>query len=407
MLKETLLILALTATALAADYDPYLDIPFKRLKTSAERIESHGYPAETHEVETEDGYVLNMFRIPYSPKLGNAGQAQRPAVLIQHGLFSCSDCFLLNGPDNALAYNYADAGYDVWLGNARGNIYSRNNTRINTNHPYFWAFSWHEIGAYDLPAMIDHILATTGEKAVHYVGHSQGCTTFFVMGAERPEYNAKIKTAHMLAPPIFMGNTTTDIILAMADYVGSPGLGAELLQNQVFLPMNPIIQRILDTACSNDPYLLNYCKILAMMWGGDSEGNLNVTLLPQVAETHPAGISTNQGIHFIQSYVSNEFRQYDWGPKKNKATYGSEVPPSYDLTKITSKLYLYVGLADESANVKDVARLPPLLPQLEELYEIPDETWGHLDFIFAKQVKSVINDKVIATSEAYDRLYNN
>lgn len=131
------------------------------------------------------------------------------------------------------------------------------------------------------------------------------------------------------------------------------------------------------------------------------------TLLPQVAETHPAGISTNQGIHFIQSYVSNEFRQYDWGPKKNKATYGSEVPPSYDLTKITSKLYLYVGLADESANVKDVARLPPLLPQLEELYEIPDETWGHLDFIFAKQVKSVINDKVIATSEAYDRLYNN
>lgn len=313
MLKELLLILALCGSLLArsvpqddADYDAFIDIPFKRIKTSvsigipvcslltsaaspahppfpsppsihlqAERIESHGYPAETHQVETEDGYVLTMFRIPYSPKLNNNDAATpRPAVLIQHGLFSCSDCFLLNGPDNALAYNYADAGYDVWLGNARGNIYSRNNTRINVQHPNFWTFSWHEIGAYDLPAMIDYIIGTTGETGVHYVGHSQGCTVFFVMGSSRPEYNAKIKTAHMLAPPIFMGNVTDGTVTGLAQYFGTPGLATDLLQNQIFLPWNPVLQRILDTACSNDPYLLDYCKVLAMMWGGDL-GNLN------------------------------------------------------------------------------------------------------------------------------------
>ncbi|EDW03336.1 GH10558 [Drosophila grimshawi] len=402
MLKVSVIILALIATVLAVEYDPYIDITLKKIKTSAQRIESFGYPAETHEVETEDGYLLNMFRIPYSPNLDNV-KGPRPAVLIQHGLFSCSDCFLLNGPDNALAYNYADAGYDVWLGNARGNIYSRNHTKMSTKHPYYWAFSWHEIGAYDLPAMIDYILATTGEKAVHYVGHSQGCTTFFVMGATRPEYNDKIKTAHMLAPPIFMGNTTTGIILSLASAVGSPGLGAELLQNQVFLPMNPVVQRILDTACSKDPHFFTFCQILAQWWG-DDVGNLNVTLLPQVAETHPAGISTNQGIHFIQSYVSNEFRQYDWGPKTNMDKYGTDVPPSYDITKITSKMYLYSGLADESANVQDIARLPELLPNLQELYEIEDETWGHLDFIFAMQVKETINDKVVAISKQYDNL---
>lgn len=248
---------------------------FSSFYSQAERIESHGYPAETHQVETEDGYVLTMFRIPYSPKLNNNDAATpRPAVLIQHGLFSCSDCFLLNGPDNALAYNYADAGYDVWLGNARGNIYSRNNTRINVQHPNFWTFSWHEIGAYDLPAMIDYIIGTTGETGVHYVGHSQGCTVFFVMGSSRPEYNAKIKTAHMLAPPIFMGNVTDGTVTGLAQYFGTPGLATDLLQNQIFLPWNPVLQRILDTACSNDPYLLDYCKVLAMMWGGDL-GNLN------------------------------------------------------------------------------------------------------------------------------------
>lgn len=37
MLKQTLLVLALSALSaavLAADYDPYIDIPFKRIKTS-------------------------------------------------------------------------------------------------------------------------------------------------------------------------------------------------------------------------------------------------------------------------------------------------------------------------------------------------------------------------------------
>ncbi|XP_062142725.1 LOW QUALITY PROTEIN: lipase 3 [Drosophila sulfurigaster albostrigata] len=411
MLKEFLVILTVTAAVALAARIPratesdFIDIPFKRLKNSAERIQSHGYPGESHFVETEDGYVLNMFRIPYSPKLDNNAkdeEVQRPVVLIQHGLFSCSDCFLLNGPDNALAYNYADRGYDVWLGNARGNIYSRNNTKININHPNFWAFSWHEIGAYDLPAMIDYILELTGEKALHYVGHSQGCTTFFVMASFRPEYNAKIKTAHMLAPPIFMGNVTEGTVVGLAPYVGSPGIGAELLQNQVFLPWNEVIQRVLDTVCSNDPYLLSYCKTLAIMWGGDL-GNLNATLLPQVAETHPAGISTNQGIHFIQSYVSNEFRRYDWGRKKNLAKYGTEEPPAYDLTQITSQVYLYAGPADGSANLKDIARLPQYLSQ-HTLFEIEDPTWGHLDFIFALKVKEIINDKVISLSETYDWL---
>ncbi|XP_017151160.1 lipase 3 [Drosophila miranda] len=406
MLKELLLV-ALAITAVLAvdkdtdDFDPFIDIPFKRLKTSAERIESEGYPAESHYVETPDGYVLNLFRIPHSPKLNN-GQLQRPAVLIMHGLFSCSDCFLLNGPDDALAYNLADAGYDVWLGNARGNLYSRNNTRLNVRHPYFWKFSWHEIGAIDLPAMIDYILELTQERALHYVGHSQGCTSFFVMGSFRPEYNAKIKTAHMLAPSVFMGNTTEGLIVATAPVLGEPGLGSALLENQVLLPYNDFLQRFLDTTCSNQPLTLSYCKTLAMLWGGPEIGNLNKTLLPKIAETHPAGVSSNQAIHYIQSYTSNQFRLYDWGSRKNLAYYGVAEPPSYDLTQITAELYLYYGLSDGSATKDDVARLPELLPNLALLHEVPEPTWGHLDFIFAEKVKSLINDLVLDHTKAYE-----
>lgn len=54
--------------------------------------------------------------------------------------------------------------------------------------------------------MIDYILNTTDNEQLYYVGHSQGCTSFFVMTAELPEYNNKIKLMVALAPAVFMSN---------------------------------------------------------------------------------------------------------------------------------------------------------------------------------------------------------
>lgn len=41
---------------------------------------------------------------------------------------------------------------------------------------------------------------------LHYIGHSQGCTVFFVMITERPEYNSKITSMTALAPAAFVGD---------------------------------------------------------------------------------------------------------------------------------------------------------------------------------------------------------
>ncbi|XP_005176081.1 lipase 3 [Musca domestica] len=402
-MPKQLLIFALLVAAVAAevDVDPYIDIPFKPVKTSADRIREHGYPAESHYVETPDGYVLNLFRIPYSHKLQNEN-TKKPVVLIQHGLFSCSDCFLLNGPDHALAYNFADSGFDVWLGNARGNIYSRNNTKISINHPKFWEFSWHEIGSIDIPAMIDYILETTGESKLHYAGHSQGTTVFFVMGSMRPEYNDKIKTAHMLAPPIFMGNVTDGLVVGLAPYVGTPGVGSDILGSQEFIPHNYYVQRLLDTACDGSPLFSKYCEVLFLMWAGTDNTNLNYTILPQLVETHPAGISSNQGIHYIQEHVSNEFRQFDYGYSKNMKKYGQAEPPNYPLENISANMYIYYGMADGSATYMDVQRLPEHLSNIKYFKLIDDPNWGHLDFIFANQVKETINDPVIGFCMEYE-----
>lgn len=62
-----------------------------------------------------------------------------------------------------LGFILADAGYDVWLGNARGNTYSKRHISLKHDDSQFWDFSWHEMAYYDIPAEIDYIYKIRGK----------------------------------------------------------------------------------------------------------------------------------------------------------------------------------------------------------------------------------------------------
>lgn len=183
---------------------------------------------------------------------------------MQHGISGSSDNWISMGPDNALAFQLVDAGYDVWIGNARGNTYSRNHTWLSTQHPYFWRFSWHEIGYFDIAAMIDYALKANGQgqEAIHYVGHSQGTTVFLALMSTRPEYNAKIKTSQLLAPVAYMNNMGSLLAKATGPYLGHRTVYALMLESQEFLPYNDFLLAFLYNTCGPDSRFLNYCKQL-------------------------------------------------------------------------------------------------------------------------------------------------
>ena len=64
-------------------------------------VNDYGYPFEKHHIETEDGYKLELHRIPKG-SMESKNKTQKPIVFIKHGLADSSASFLFSGPNRSL-----------------------------------------------------------------------------------------------------------------------------------------------------------------------------------------------------------------------------------------------------------------------------------------------------------------
>ncbi|KAJ8716124.1 hypothetical protein PYW08_013409 [Mythimna loreyi] len=377
--------------------DALLDVP--------DLIRKYRYPVEVHSVTTQDGYILELHRIPHGRDANNVPNQKKPVVYLLHGMLTSSADYVLMGPGRGLAYILAEEGFDVWMGNARGNYYSRRHVSLNPDsklNTAYWKFSWDQIGNMDLPAVVDYVLAVSGQKGLHYVGHSQGTTSFFVFGSMRPEYNDKIISMHALAPVAYMAHNESPLLQFVSPHATRIESLASLIGIGEFMPSNDFTTSFGSKYCRDGSAFQPVCSSLFFYMGGRNEEQHNATMLPVVMGHTPAGISVRQLAHYGQGIADGYFRRYDFGNRlSNFREYGSFTPPPYDLSKITAPVYLHYSENDHLAHVNDVERLYKELSTPIK-YRVPMPSFAHIDFTYGINAKELVYDSVINIIKGYE-----
>ena len=196
-----------------------------------------GYEFEEHVMLTKDGYLLGLHRLctPKGAKRTSIGaQANKPVVYLHHGLLMNSEIWVcLTSADRALPFVLVDLGFDVWLGNNRGNKYSKKSIKYDPNSKEFWNYSIDDFAWHDIPDSINYILDITQAKNLGYVGFSQGSAQAFAALSIHPQLNQKINVFIALAPAMSPTGLAAPVVdgLMKASYVkfyilrrpGSPG----------------------------------------------------------------------------------------------------------------------------------------------------------------------------------------
>jgi predicted alpha/beta hydrolase len=109
-----------------------------------------------------------------------------------------------------VAFVLANKGYDVWLGNIRGNRYS--NAALSPNVRDYWDFSFDELARYDLTSSFKYIANKTGQK-IHYVGHSQGTLIMFIaLAANYTNIRQNLATFTALGPIVYINDMDSPLL---------------------------------------------------------------------------------------------------------------------------------------------------------------------------------------------------
>jgi lysosomal acid lipase/cholesteryl ester hydrolase len=184
-----------------------------------------GYDHEEHVVLTKDGYLLGLHRIPAAkgePSRRHGTSTGKPVIYLHHGLLMNSEVWIcLDTEERSLPFVLVAAGYDVWMGNNRGNKYSKKSVHSGPNSSKFWDFSIDEFAWHDIPDSIEYILETTKVSSIGYIGFSQGTAQAFAALSIHPKLNDKVKVFIGLAPALSPTGLAAPLVdgLMKASYV--------------------------------------------------------------------------------------------------------------------------------------------------------------------------------------------
>ncbi|XP_033110134.1 gastric triacylglycerol lipase-like isoform X2 [Anneissia japonica] len=365
--------------------------PDTRLNVSG-LISNQGYPVEEYSVLTEDGFILGIQRIPHG-RSNKYLYGPRHVVFLQHGLEGSATNWVENQANDSLGFLLADAGFDVWLGNVRGNTYSLKHRTLKPTDKEFWKWSWDEMALYDLPAMVNFALNISNQQQLFYVGHSQGTLIAFAALSKNRDLNRKVKMFFALAPVTTVSNMSSPIRF-IADYgLAKPIVDAFIMLHiYSFLPDLPIFNVLGDTICDNDNSVILCRSVIFVIAGYDCQ-RMNQSRIQVYVSNNPAGTSLFNLNHFAQMVLSGEFSMYDHGMLGNLLKYKQARPPNYIIENIQTPVAIFWGENDILADPTDVRKLRSKLKNL--VYDSYIEHYHHLDFIWSVDAADAVYKDII------------
>lgn len=107
------------------------------------------------------------------------------------------------------------------------------------------------------------------------------------------------------------------------------------------------------------------------------------------------GSSFKSLLHFGQFIGSTRFHQYDYGIENNMHIYNRSTPPDYSLKNCTVPVAIIYSDHDTLVSAKDVRRLPNELSNVLAVHRVDDDTFNHLDFVWAMDAKELVYDYIL------------
>ncbi|KAI9814547.1 MAG: cholesterol esterase [Thelocarpon impressellum] len=359
----------------------------------------YGYYAEEHIVQTGDGYLLGLHRLGW--KQGeegvrvNSGESsvKKRVVYLHHGILMNSEVWVcLTDKERCLPFQLVDRGYDVWLGNNRGNKYSKKSTVHSPTSFAFWNFSIDQFAFHDIPDSIAYILSTTSQPSLSYIGFSQGTAQAFAALSIHPTLNDKVNVFIALAPamsPAGLSNGVVDALMKASPDVIFLAFGRRSILSSatmwqaILYP--PIFVRIIDMSLS---FLFNW-------------HSRNISAHQKLA-AYPhlySFTSTKSVVHWFQIIRTKSFQMYDdEGAAVLSVSAGSKYSKKHKFPtrNIKTPIVLMYGGSDSLVDIDVMLRE---LPSHTVAKEVPH--FEHLDFLWANETDTLVFPHVFTALDAY------
>ncbi|KZS88890.1 alpha/beta-hydrolase [Sistotremastrum niveocremeum HHB9708] len=355
-----------------------------------------GYEAETHIVQTKDGYLLGLHRLPFkrseprtsaSPISPSHAPSKKPIVYLHHGLLMNSEVWVcVTDPSRCIPFILVELGYDVWLGNNRGNKYSKKAIHATPNTTRFWDFSMDEMCMHDIPDSIAYILSTTGRDTIDaYIGFSQGSAQGFAALSVHPSLNRKISRMIALAPALSPPGLAQPIVdslmkasptLVFLFFGRKAILGSAVMWQSILY--NPIFNAVIDGGLK---FLFN--------WRG-----ANIDALQKVAAySHLYSFTSVKAVvHWFQIMRRGSFQMYD--DDISSALYSKSFysPAPFPTKNIVTPITLIYGSSD---SLVDIDVMLAQLPGHGRTSVVRVEGHEHVDIIWGRDVATKVIPEVV------------